>query len=263
MKYTVFGVEEVYDAFDVFEHSNALAPVVIEASSIEDARREGANALTNDIRAARAGFRQSGDFVSSVTQIIDSDGYLVYQDTSGMVRGLPFPSDERSLGLLAAGLQTDTRTCFLSYNSEDTDFVRVLFNELLTHRFLCWFAPERPEMPSIDRIDNETLELRLTEAIYSSRVVLVIISDHSIKSRWVNFEVSKAIEKNRSATIPQLIGLRIEESNVAASWILPLIKNHLLLDFKNWRDGHWFSNRVAELASQLTAMFVANSGNIR
>jgi hypothetical protein len=258
MKYTVFGVEEVYDAFDVFEHSNPLAPVVVDADSLEDAKSAGIKKLWNEICVLRAGFWSSGDFVPCVTQIVDADGYLLYQDTSKLVRSWPFASDERGVAQSAPPPQNGARVCFLSYNNRDEKFARLLFNELLTYRFLCWFAPERPEMPRIERVENIALAHILAEAICSARVVLIIISDHSVKSDWVHFEVTKAMEHNDTAMMPQLIGLRIQRVDVTAPWIPQLVENHTVLDFVEWRDGSWFRIQVANLAKRITSMFPAH-----
>lgn len=86
MKYTVYGLEQVYDAFDEFEHYNELAPVVVEALSVEHAKLVGTTLLLGIIQASRKGFAASGEFVPFVTRICDATGEVVYDDHKSLRR---------------------------------------------------------------------------------------------------------------------------------------------------------------------------------
>ncbi|GEM_PF-4580875 len=77
-EYIVHGVEEVYDAFDEFEHYNDLKPETVQAASIQDAMRIGEKKLRQQVEEARKDFRSSGSFFPYLTQMF-LDGKLVYK----------------------------------------------------------------------------------------------------------------------------------------------------------------------------------------
>ena len=82
--YIVAGVEEVYDAFDEFEHSNAIDPVEVKASSIEDAITKGRKILQSKIDGSRrkGGFMTHGSFSASVTKVLDLKGNVLYEKSA-------------------------------------------------------------------------------------------------------------------------------------------------------------------------------------
>ena len=86
MKYTVYGLEQVYDTFDDSEHYNELAPVVVEASSVENAKLAGRALFRRIIRASRKGFATSGEFIPLVTRICDASGDVVRDDQKSLRR---------------------------------------------------------------------------------------------------------------------------------------------------------------------------------
>lgn len=90
-------------------------------------------------------------------------------------------------------------------------------------------------------------------------MVLIVVSDHNMKSDWVHFEVSKAIEYHRTATRPKLVGLKIGESEVTQAWIPSLFENHSIWDFVNWQDASWSCMEVKRLADQIRTLITPAS----
>ncbi len=80
-RYTIRAVEDVYDAFDEFEHRNALDPFTIEAASLDAALREGGRIARerNDDYRKKGGFWSSGTFSVSVAEVLDEAGNVLYK----------------------------------------------------------------------------------------------------------------------------------------------------------------------------------------
>jgi hypothetical protein len=57
MKYIIHSIEHVYDGFDEYEHTNEIQPVIIDASSIEDASKKGHTLIQDKVTDLR---RQGG-----------------------------------------------------------------------------------------------------------------------------------------------------------------------------------------------------------
>jgi hypothetical protein len=80
-----------------------------------------------------------------------------------------------------------TFSCFISYSSKDQEFADRLHADLQNKGVRCWFAPH--DMPIgakiIDAID---------EAIRLRDKVLLILSENSVASDWVEEEVTRALD---------------------------------------------------------------------
>ena len=81
-------------------------------------------------------------------------------------------------------------TCFISYSSKDQDFAERLYADLQRKNIRCWFAPE--DLKIGDEFRN-----RIDESIRIYDKLLVILSQHSIDSSWVEYEVNKALKKEQ------------------------------------------------------------------
>ena len=79
-------------------------------------------------------------------------------------------------------------SCFISYSSADSNFAGRLYEDLQARGIRCWYAPDR--MSIGDRIrDTIKQSIRLHDK------VIVVLSENSIQSNWVEDEVETALEK--------------------------------------------------------------------
>ena len=81
-------------------------------------------------------------------------------------------------------------SCFISYSAKDQDVAERLHADLQNKGVRCWFAPH--DLP----IGAKILD-GIDEAIRLRDKVLLILSEHSIKSDWVKDEVTTAFEEER------------------------------------------------------------------
>ena len=89
-------------------------------------------------------------------------------------------------------------SCFISYSSKDQDFAERLHADLQNKGVRCWFAPH--DLP----IGAKTWDA-IDEAIRLRDKVLLILSENSIASDWVEDEVNKAFAEEREQETARLI----------------------------------------------------------
>jgi len=80
--YIVKGVEEVYDAFDEFEHNNPLDPIEVRAKDVDDAVAKGKEILQAKIDEYRreGGYMSKGMFIVHIIEVLDPGGNVLYKN---------------------------------------------------------------------------------------------------------------------------------------------------------------------------------------
>jgi uncharacterized protein YjbI with pentapeptide repeats len=126
-------------------------------------------------------------------------------------------------------------SCFISYSAKDQDFADRLHADLQNKGVRCWFAPH--DMPIGGKILDE-----IDTAIRLRDKVLLILSEHSIKSDWVEDEVSKAFAEERRRDQTVLFPVRLDDAVMETSeaWAAKLRDQRNIGDFRHWkgRDGY-------------------------
>src|SRR3989442_1313486 len=77
---------------------------------------------------------------------------------------------------------------FISYSNSDEVLARRLHADLQAHGVRCWFAPE-------DLKIGNKFRQHIDAAIHLQDKLLLLLSEHSIASTWVENEVEAALEK--------------------------------------------------------------------
>ena len=88
------------------------------------------------------------------------------------------------------GKPIDYYSCFISYSSKDEAFAKRLHADLQSNNVRCWFAPE-------DMKIGDKIRPRLNESIRIYDKLLLVLSEHSVASKWVEFEVEAAMDKEQ------------------------------------------------------------------
>ena len=101
-------------------------------------------------------------------------------------------------------------SCFISYSSKDQDFAERLHADLQNKGVRCWFAPH--DLP----IGAKTWDT-IDEAIRLRDKLLLILSEHSIASDWVEDEVNEAFAEERDRNRLVLFPVRIDDTVITAS----------------------------------------------
>jgi hypothetical protein len=241
-EYTVYGVEHVYDASDEYEHANPISPVVLSAESVADALDKATGVLQSAINEERRGFLASGMFIAEVIRVLDSEGYCIFQNSHGLQRYFGGQLEDAST---AWADQKDVPfiSCFLSYNRRDEEFTKRLYRDLSRLRLRCWFAP-------VD-LRTDHLERALKHAIESTDKLIIVLSENSLASRWVEFEVEHALAKERNAASRLLFPVLLDGSAIASelSWVRDVHDRGYGIDFSGWQDNAVYGTALDKLVS--------------
>lgn len=150
-------------------------------------------------------------------------------------------------------------SCFISHSSNDADFARNLAQRLTDAGVVVWYD-------DLDVQGGRNLEDHLSDAIRASDKLILVVSESSLASRWVEFEVAAAIRREdetsdrpalrRSLLFPVRL-LSVEQfyslwkhMPTGAHWGV-LTKYHMR-DFSRWRDPECFDRAFELMIRDLT-----------
>jgi uncharacterized protein YjbI with pentapeptide repeats len=142
----------------------------------------------------------------------------------------------------------DYYTCFISYSSKDEVFAKRLYADLQSKGVRCWFAPE-------DLKIGEEFGNRIDETIRLYDKLMVILSQHSINSSWVEFEVKKALKKEQEQGKLMLFPIKLDETVMEApeAWAADIRKKRHIGDFTKWKEHDAYQKAFARLLRDLKA----------
>jgi hypothetical protein len=143
--------------------------------------------------------------------------------------GLPDNLIEYLSSLLSQPIQY--YSCFISYSSKDDDFAKRIHADLQSKGVRCWFAPH--DLPIGSKIREE-----IDAAIRLRDKVLLILSEHSIGSDWVEDEVEAAYEEEQRRGLTMLFPIRLDDAvmNTGEAWAAKLRRNRNIGDFREWKN---------------------------
>jgi hypothetical protein len=137
-------------------------------------------------------------------------------------------------------------SCFISYSSQDEKFARRLHADLQDKGVRCWFAPEDLKWGAkiLDTLD---------EAIRLRDKVLLILSEPSIASPWVEDEVTNAFAEERERKQTVLFPIRLDNAVMVAdaAWARKLRDNRNIGDFRRWKRHDAYEKALERLLKDL------------
>ena len=126
---------------------------------------------------------------------------------------------------------TQYYTCFISYSSKDQAFAERLYTDLQSNNVRCWYAPE-------DLKIGDKFRVRIDESIRLYDKLLLILSEHSVRSPWVETEVETAFSKEHKtgklALFPVKLDDTVEETEEA--WAATIHRTRHIGDFTHWKE---------------------------
>ena len=140
-----------------------------------------------------------------------------------------------NLNKVSKPLLMDKYDIFICYSSQDEKIARKIYRDLIDKGFKCWFASE-------DMRIGERIRYIIDEALLNSDKFLIILSNNSIHSQWVEHEVELAFEKERNEKATNIIPIMIDNFIMSKhiGWA-NLIKNTRNIgDFSNWRNSRFY-----------------------
>jgi|SRR5450755_806295 TIR domain/Pentapeptide repeats (8 copies) len=145
-------------------------------------------------------------------------------------------------------------TCFVSYSSKDEPFARRLYADLQSNGVRCWFAPENLRM-------GDRIRPSIDEAIRLHDKLLLVLSQHSLESAWVEKEVAVAFDRERreKQTILFPIGLDDAVMQSEGGWPALVRNTHHIADFERWKDDTNYQKAFSRLMRNLTLTWAAEA----
>lgn len=147
-------------------------------------------------------------------------------------------------------------SCFISYSTKDEEFARRLHERMQREHLRVWFAPE-------DMKGGEKLHEQIERAIQLHDRLLVVLSEDSLKSEWVQEEIQKARMTEKRENRRKLFPIRLVDFEVIEKWKCPYggvakdmadeLREYFIPDFSNWKDHDSFEKAFAKLLKDLRA----------
>lgn len=151
--------------------------------------------------------------------------------------------------LTAAVRPIQFNSCFISYSSKDHEFAERLHTDLQTKDVRVWFAPH--DLPIGARIRPS-----IDESIRAHDKLLLVLSEASVGSQWVEQEVETALAKEReSESRTVLFPIRIDDAVLEgrAGWPALLKNTRNVGDFTRWKEHDSYQKAFDRLLRDLKA----------
>jgi hypothetical protein len=147
-------------------------------------------------------------------------------------------------------------SCFISYSSKDEAFVRRLHERMQAAHLRVWFAPE-------DIKGGEKLHEQIEHAIQMHDRLLLVLSEQSIQSEWVQQELRRARRAEIQSQRRKLFPIRLLNFEALQEWecidsrtgsdLAEEVRQYFIPDFSRWKDHDAFERAFARLLRDLKA----------
>lgn len=177
--------------------------------------------------------------INTVTLPADSPTRLHF------LRGVGFTETQiSSLPSLLAPRPILHHSLFISYAIQDQAIAQQLSTDLRENDVPCWFVPH-------DLSSDNYFRERIGQAIHSQDKLLLLLSEHSIQSGWVRYEVELALSReNQEMLFPICLDNALSRST--ASWAVSLKATCHIGDFTGWQDDATYQEAFTTLLRHLT-----------
>jgi len=140
----------------------------------------------------------------------------------------------------------DFYSCFISYSSNNADFAERLYSDLMQKNIRCFYAPE-------DMKTGDKLRDRIEESIKIYDKLLLVLSEDSINSQWVEAEVEAALEKEKKQNSTVLFPIKIDDSimDIDKGWASLIRRTIHIGDFTKWKTHDDYQEAFERLLKDL------------
>ena len=234
----------------------SLRDADLSRAYLNDANLRGA-----DFSAAIVGYTSFGNVDLSVVQNLETVKYsgpstvgidTIYRSQGkipeAFLRGAGVPDSYLDYMRSLAGKPTDYYSCFISYSSKDEAFAERLYADLQSKGVRCWFAPEDMDI-------GDKIRPRIEESIRIYDKLLLVLSEHSIASNWVAYEVERALNKEPQGKPNVLFPIRLDDAVMQSkeSWADDIKSTRHIGDFTNWKNHDDYQKAFDRLLRALKA----------
>lgn len=149
----------------------------------------------------------------------------------------------------------DLYSVFISYSSTDEDCAMRLHADLQANGVRCWFAPE-------DLRIGDKIRTSIDEGIRIHDKLLLILSESSVASGWVEKEVETAMERELRENKLVLFPIQLDDAvmRVASGWAADVRRARHIGDFRNWKSHDAYTKAFERLLRDLKGKPKARTG---
>lgn len=147
-------------------------------------------------------------------------------------------------------------SCFISYSSKDEEFARRLHSRMREENLRVWFAPE-------DMKGGRKFYEQIEQAIHVHDRLLVILSEESMKSKWVIREIRNALRIESEEDRRKLFPISLVNFDEIRKWkcldtdsgddLAEEVRSYHIPDFSDWKNHDSFEKGFARLLRDLRA----------
>lgn len=156
--------------------------------------------------------------------------------------------------LVQAGGSIQFHSCFISYSHRDEAFARRLWGGLRGQRIRVWYAPE--EMRG-----GKKLFEQIDRAIHLHDKLLLVLSEASLASNWVQTEIRRARKQEKESGERKLFPIRLCSMATLDAWecfdadsgrdIAEDVREYYIPDFSRWNRPTEFETEFIKLCRDL------------
>ena len=162
------------------------------------------------------------------------------------LRGAGFPEEWIDVYRSTRLSVINYHSLFISYASQDDLLARRLHADLQAKGVRCWFAPHSLE-------PGDFFREKIDKAIHIQDRVLLLLSEHSVHSKWVAYEVRKAITREIHQQRVVLYPIRIDDTVLHSKegWAADLRQERHIGNFTLWKDPERYQEVFDQLLKHL------------
>jgi hypothetical protein len=164
------------------------------------------------------------------------------------LRGCGVPEQFITYARSLVGKAIEFYSCFISYSSHDQAFAERLHADLQAKNLRCWFSPQ--DLKIGDRFQEQ-----IEESIRLFDKVMIVLSEASLQSRWVEREANAAREREDRENRTVLFPIRIDEAvmNASQPWAADIRRSRHIGDFCQWKEHDRYQRAFERLLRDLRA----------
>jgi hypothetical protein len=139
-------------------------------------------------------------------------------------------------------------SCFISHSTKDKDFAERIYSDLQNKGVRCWYAPE-------DLKIGDKFQERIEESIRVHDKLLIVLSQASVNSAWVEREVQAAREREDRSGKPVLFPIRVDDAvmETGKAWAADLRRTRQIVEFVRWKEPDAYQKAFDRLMRDLKA----------
>ena len=136
------------------------------------------------------------------------------------------------------------------YSSKDDGFATELHTKLQEQHVRCWKDSE--DLKIGDKFQDE-----IERAIRLHDKLLVVLSENSVNSSWVEREVQAAFEKEQRHGSAVLFPVRLDDAVMDSprAWAADIRRTRHIGDFRKWKDHDSFQKSLDRLLRDLKSQY--------